>query len=369
MVSFLPNYTVTKLHLRICRLSIFLLVLMITSTIQAQNYLEVPIKVDIENGNMDEVMIKVIKNSKTVFSQSSNSKVKLKLNFNCVYTIVFSKPGYISKSVEFNTKATKEHIADGFDPYKIGVKLFKQYDGVNITVYNQPVGKIRFDRDLDEFNYDTDYSKSILSNLQDTEDKLAAIANEEKKTGQMAPVVTESHVAVSMPEPATDNSLIGRSDPVAVYPPEQQDKPPGSAGNSGKDPSKKPTESGADQSKGYLAMDGSNDLGTATTSIEPNNLNATKANGNGSEDGKGNLLGTEGNNSGGAIPEFTETVKITREDIVEKSRIITIVRITKGETTTEYRRVNYHWGGPFYFRNEVANISKNIFVQATGIKD
>src|SRR5437660_8173156 len=117
MVSLLPTLIKLKYKLNLITLPFLIVYLSLTMSSSAQSYLEVPVKVDIENGSVDDVLIKVIKNGKPSFTQSSVSKLKLKLNFNSNYTIVFSKTGYITKSVEFDTKAPSDHIADGFDPY------------------------------------------------------------------------------------------------------------------------------------------------------------------------------------------------------------------------------------------------------------
>ncbi len=334
----------------------------------AQVGLEVPVKVDVENGNVDDVLIKLMKNGKTIFTQSSTSRMKLKLHFNSNYTIIFSKPGYITKSVEFDTKAPADHIADGFNPYKIGVKLFKQYDGVNITVYNQPVGKIRFDKDLDEFNYDTDYSKSILSNLKETEEKLAARAEEEKRTGETV-ISTEGRkgdeaALVPAPDPPV-NTASTINEPIPLTNP---DPTPSKQGSGDNDVASKTIGRGGEQTKDYFAMDGSNDI-SASSIVSQGNDPVNVSHGNqGADPGKGKLSKQNGADTG-TMRLITEDEKITREDIVEKNRIITIIHVTRGKTTTHYRRVIYHWGGPFYFKNEVSNISENVFANATGIVD
>jgi hypothetical protein len=39
------------------------------------------------------------------------------------------------------------------------------------------------------------------------------------------------------------------------------------------------------------------------------------------------------------------------ELVVEPTKVMTIVRLEKGGTVTEYRKVFHKWGGTFYFRN------------------
>ena len=89
-------------------------------------------------------------------------------------------PLALLEKIEVNTEVAEEHGKQGFEPYKIGVRLFKQYEGVNIVVYNQPVALIKYLADLDAFNYDVDYTKSILSVLTETEKILELKAAEER---------------------------------------------------------------------------------------------------------------------------------------------------------------------------------------------
>ena len=83
--------------------------------------------------------------------------------------ILFHK---LYSKIAFNTKVPDLRQAQGFYPFNFEVVLFPQYEGVNIVVFNQPVGKIFFDRLLDDFGYDTDYTKQIQSELKKAEDEI-----------------------------------------------------------------------------------------------------------------------------------------------------------------------------------------------------
>lgn len=315
MITNIIKPIVIKTGIKSFKFYLFIIGILFTSVLKAQNFLDVPVKVDIENGNIEDVLIKVIKNGRTTFTQSSTSKLRLKLNFNCIYTIVFSKPGYVTKTVEFDTKAPKEHIADGFDPYKIEVKLFQQFDGVNLTVFNQPVGKIRYNKELDEFDYDTDYTKSILSNLQAAEKELAAKSEHAKKS--------DTHVQVMQLTDDQAKNDVDKSE-------------------------KKSNSSTLINSTDYKEM--------LDPVIKENNASLIN---NGDINEK----------IWAWISALKQDANITIREIDEKTRIITIVRVTKGKTTTEYRRVSYPWGGPFYFKNVFNNISEDYFVYATTVME
>lgn len=134
---------------------------------EAQSRLKTPIKLKIEDGNYEDVSV-VMKNNTTGESNTvaGVSKFDLDLKINCDYVISFSKPGYITKKIALNTTAPADRITQGFYPFNYEVVLFPQYDGVNIVIFNQPVGKISYNRLIDDFDYDTDYTKQIQSALK-----------------------------------------------------------------------------------------------------------------------------------------------------------------------------------------------------------
>lgn len=147
----------------------------------AQQKLKTPIKMKIEDGDFDAVSV-VVKNNTTgeTNTVAGTAKFDLDLKINCDYVISFSKPGYITKKIALNTNAPADRVSQGFYPFNFEVNLFKQYDGVNIVVFNQPVGKISYNRLIDDFDYDTDYTKQIQSALKAAEEEIKQKQAEER---------------------------------------------------------------------------------------------------------------------------------------------------------------------------------------------
>ena len=146
-----------------------------------QARVKAPVKLKIEDGDFDGVSV-VLKNNTTGESNSlpGSAKFDVDLKINSDYIISFSKPGYITKRIAFNTVSPTTRTNQGFYPFNFEVNLFKQYDGVNIVVFNQPVGKISFNRLIDDFDYDTDYTKQIQSALKLAEDEIKKKQQEER---------------------------------------------------------------------------------------------------------------------------------------------------------------------------------------------
>jgi hypothetical protein len=74
-----------------------------------------------------------------------------------------------------------DRMQQGFEPYTYGVNLFRQYDGVNTVIFNQPVAKISYSKNIDDFDYDVDYTKSIQSAMKEAEEETQKQAEIHKK--------------------------------------------------------------------------------------------------------------------------------------------------------------------------------------------
>ena len=144
-------------------------------------------RVKIDGGNLDGARVIVYKNgAKERTITDALSKFTLDLDLNANYIVSFEKPGFVAKKLSFDTRVPADAVANGFTPFDFAVSLFKQYDDVNTVVFNQPVGMIRYDGSAGDFDYDTDYTKSIQSQLQE------AAAQVEQKQKQEAQAAAEA---------------------------------------------------------------------------------------------------------------------------------------------------------------------------------
>lgn len=150
----------------------------------AQGGFQINGRLKVDDGGLDGARVIVYKNGEKQRSISSGlSKFSLDLDLNADYILEFQKEGSVTKKLSFDTHAPAEAIANGFTPFEFAVNLFKQYDDVSTVVFNQPVGMIRYDKNADDFDYDTDYTKSIQTALEKTMKEVAAKQEEEKNKG------------------------------------------------------------------------------------------------------------------------------------------------------------------------------------------
>ncbi len=146
---------------------LFMAILLISFTTNAQNKFVINGKLKVEGGDLREAAIAIERNGHKVKTISAgNGTFSIPLDFNCQYILSFEKDGFVTKKLSFDTHAPGIGIEDGFHPFDFTVSLFKQYDEVNIVVFNQPVGIIKYYEEIDDFDYDTDYTKSIQSRLR-----------------------------------------------------------------------------------------------------------------------------------------------------------------------------------------------------------
>ncbi len=140
-------------------------------------------RLKIEGGGVDGAKVVVWKDGKKERTVSSGlSRFSLDLDINANYVLSFEKDGFVAKKLAFDTHAPAEAAANGFTPFEYAVSLFKQYDDVNVVVFNQPVGMIRYEPTADDFDYDTDYTKSIQSQLEQIQQQVAVKQEEEAAT-------------------------------------------------------------------------------------------------------------------------------------------------------------------------------------------
>lgn len=133
----------------------------------AQNKFTINGRLKIDGGSIDGSRVVVYRNGQKERVINSNlNKFSMELDMNANYILSFEKDGFVSKKISFNTNVPPEAAAIQFTPFDYAVSLFKQYDDLNMVVFDQPVGIIRYETGLGDFNYDTDYTRSIQSQLQ-----------------------------------------------------------------------------------------------------------------------------------------------------------------------------------------------------------
>jgi len=163
----------------------------------AQESIQVYGKMKLEKGSLDgtiELYSNGVRDSRRKVNGSGKFSYIIEPNKDYIFS--FSQDGYVTKKISFNTTVPSEREDIGYAPFEFQVTLFKQYEGVNFVVFNQPVGKIKFSEEVDDFDYDTDYTKSIQQQISEVIKEVEKKSKEEdKKEKEKAKVKPEPKAA------------------------------------------------------------------------------------------------------------------------------------------------------------------------------
>lgn len=158
-------------------LLVFAVAFAATNEVHAQWTLDVvgTVKKEENKKRFEGVTINIKRNGgswKTLTTESSG-KFEASLEPNAVYVIEFTKPGHVSKRIEFSTKnVPPEDAKYGFE-FPMEMNLFEKIDGLDVSILNQPIAKVAFDPSTGYMDYDAAYTKSIKAELDRLKKELA----------------------------------------------------------------------------------------------------------------------------------------------------------------------------------------------------
>ncbi len=201
-----------------CLFSI-LLVMLATSSVQAQNDAKftVRFKLLIHDGDYKNAVITITKNGAPFKVIDGNGNItSVDLDLNSEYTVTCTKMGYITKALTYNTKVPGGRASDEFAKFKCVVELFPQPEDAIVT-FSQPVGRIQYSIELNDFDYDKNYAQTALE-MQ----KQAA----EHPTPAAKPPPPPRVVAPPPPPPPPKPEVVSKPIPVEIKQPEVVHEPP-----------------------------------------------------------------------------------------------------------------------------------------------
>ncbi len=314
-------------------------------------------RMKVEAGDLAGARVVVYKNGVKERTITQNlSKFSLDLDMQQNYILSFEKDGFVSKKIAFNTKVPGEAVGNDFIPFDFAVSIFKQYDDVNIVVFNQPVGIIRYESSTGDFDYDTDYTKSIQSQLQEA---LAAVEKKQKEEKERA--ASEAKAAAKAEAEAKKASEQAARDQQARAAAAQRDA-------QAKEAERLRAEAEARRvvEKAAAPAPAPAEPVPATpqrprqappvSAPKPNLARAVEG-----QDQRRSVSPvvheearpmTVGNGSDLVAPDNADEEVVRNEElIVEPNKVTTVVRLERGGVVTEYRKVYHKWGGTFHFKD------------------
>jgi hypothetical protein len=175
----------------------------------------VKVKFQIEAGNLENALITITKNGKTDRVIDPNKgKYSVDLDLNADYALIFTKMGYITKTVSIDTHVPNGREKEDFAKFTATVELAKQPEEEVIT-YSQPVGRIKYSGMVEDFDYDKDYTASAEAMIKKAESN---------PTPKPKPPAPNPRTEPKPPPPTT--TPVSNPIPIEVKQPEYKPEPP-----------------------------------------------------------------------------------------------------------------------------------------------
>ena len=120
-------------------------------------------RVSNDNMTLSESIVQVLQDGKllTSFKTDQNGSYNVYLPLGSDYLISISKNNYVQKYFSVSTKGIPQDRAGVKLPaIKADVDLFKYYDGVDYSMFDEPISKFFYSSKKGNFDYDKEYLKA-----------------------------------------------------------------------------------------------------------------------------------------------------------------------------------------------------------------
>jgi hypothetical protein len=119
-----------------------------------------------DNPWLDSAVVTVYQNN-VVYTRvltTRRGKCSIKLPLDRIYIVELSKPGYVSKKFEVNTK-TPINKKDAYD-FDFDMNIFEDIEGLNTQVLEKPIAIVFYNITNNQFEYDAAYTNRINNDLK-----------------------------------------------------------------------------------------------------------------------------------------------------------------------------------------------------------
>lgn len=96
-----------------------------------------------------------------VLEVNPKGEFRCELNWQQDYLFIISKHDYITKTIRFSTEVPLNIDKGNIEPYMLLVELSPVMLNVDTAYFENPVGFIRFNTTINDFDYDRDYSLKV----------------------------------------------------------------------------------------------------------------------------------------------------------------------------------------------------------------
>ena len=139
------------------------------STVSAQKvsgYLALrgTVKVERENFAISKVKVYIDGSLEKIYDADKTGKFAFNVDLNKQVVLEFVRQGYYNKKLEFNTNVQVEDVS--VYNYKFSIELLPEVDGFDASIFDNPIGKIKFVDKVGDFDYDAAYTTEIQKRIK-----------------------------------------------------------------------------------------------------------------------------------------------------------------------------------------------------------
>lgn len=154
--------------------------LFLTINVFSQEKFSITGKVQVEDGSPGGLIMIIHKDAVKLEERSipKTGKFSLKLDFGYDYELAFTKEAFVTKRISISTFVPADILETNsrFPAFKFSISLFPAYEGLDLSIFDQPMGLIMYNKEVDDFDYDRDYDDQIKDAISKVTDKARELA-------------------------------------------------------------------------------------------------------------------------------------------------------------------------------------------------
>ncbi len=151
------------------RLSALLFLLFVGLNVFGQNYVSIfgVVRDHDDNKKIAGVEIVIFQDDAKYSSMTSNAsgKYEFTISFDHLYKIVYSYPNFVTKFLTIDSRYVPSEEKEGGYEMNIDMTLFKEIEGLDVSILDNPIGKAQFDQNEGRMGWDMDYTRQMQSQI------------------------------------------------------------------------------------------------------------------------------------------------------------------------------------------------------------
>lgn len=116
---------------------------------------------------LDSAVVKVYTDKGVLVAEhiaNRKGRCNFKLPLNRKFVVEISKPGFVAKKIEVNTKVPPERKVAYIFPFSLDI--FEKIEGMDVSMLEKPIARISYLLTISQFDYDNLYTDKVNSELK-----------------------------------------------------------------------------------------------------------------------------------------------------------------------------------------------------------